>query len=424
MNLASLNIFQKLMQKWEAVHPYNAAQVMDIRGEPNLTELQSAWNAALLSTGLGRVNRRGNHYYFEELNGHAETFGVSFPNLPLNEHLSKELNRPFTDPNEPPFRPFVIPQGDHFFAGVVYRHWIADSAAIRMLLREWFARVFDRNLIRGRPLKLPADGYWNTVGPNRGGWNVAENTLGMIRRHTRLRRAQKIDSVALADHQTRFELFPAPDCLIPHLREFAAARRVKLNDVFLAALLESCARHVPLQRRRNRTDIAVGSIADLRPCCPDDLSDTFGLFLGFTNVVCRPSEIRQFDKLLHAISNQTRIANATGVAPSSLIWMSAAMAIGTLSRPDELYHFYRKELPLAGGISNVDLSKTWATNYPSLLLQYIRVSPTGPMTPLVVTTTTLGNSFHLGLTHRVGLIPPERASMIGQALLARLASLK
>jgi hypothetical protein len=104
--------------------------------------------------------------------------------------------------------------------------------------------------------------------------------------------------------------------------------------------------------------------------------------------------------------------------------MSAAMAIGTLSRPDELYHFYRKELPLAGGISNVDLSKTWTANYPTLLREYIRVSPTGPMTPLVVTTTTLGNKFHLGLTHRIGLIPPELAGRIGQSILARLVSLK
>jgi hypothetical protein len=424
MNTAPINIFQKLMQKWEAVHPYNAAQVMDIRGEPNRAALQSAWNTALVSTGLGKINRAGNRYRFEELNGQAEVYGMSFQTLPLAEHLSVELNHPFSDSNEPPFRPFIIVEGDHFFAGVVYQHWIADSAAVRMLLREWFARVYDLTAVRRRPLKLPADGYWNTIGPNRGGWDVGENTLGMIRRHTRLRRAQKIDSTALSNHETRFQLFRAPDDLIPRLRKFAAARHVKLNDVFLAALAESCAQHVPLQRRQNRTDVAVGSITDLRPYCPTDLSDTFGLFLGFTNVVCQPCELKNFDRLLQIVSNQTRIAKTTGVAPSSLIWMSAAMAIGTLSRPDELYHFYRKELPLAGGISNVDLSKTWTADYPSLLLEYIRVSPTGPMTPLVVTTTTLGDKFHLGLTHRIGLIPAERATLIGQTLLARLMALK
>jgi hypothetical protein len=423
MRTAPINIFQKLMQKWEAVHPYNAAQVMDIRGECNAARLQSGWDAALVSTGLGRINRNGTRYGFEALNGQAAVYGISFPKTSLSQHLSDQLNQPFANSNEPPFRPFIIQEGDHFFAGVIYQHWIADSAAIRMLLHEWFVRVYDPGASRHRPLSLPVDGYWNTIGPHRGGWDVNENTLAMIRRHTRLRRAQKIDSTALSNHQTSFRLFPAPDGLIPKLREYAAVRQVKLNDIFLAALAETSARHVPLQRRPSRTDVAVGSITDLRPYCPTDLSNTFGLFLGFTNVVCRPSELENFDRLLHIVSNQTKLAKSTGVAPSSLIWMSAAIAIGKLSRPDELYHFYRKELPLAAGISNVDLTKTWAAQYPSLLLQYIRVSPTGPMTPVVVTTTTLGEKFHIGLTHRIGLISAERATLIGQTLLSRLTSL-
>ncbi|HSV14180.1 MAG TPA: hypothetical protein VLI90_07965, partial [Tepidisphaeraceae bacterium] len=91
--------------------------------------------------------------------------------------------------------------------------------------------------------------------------------------------------------------------------------------------------------------------------------------------------------------------------------------------PDELYHFYRKELPLAGGISNVDMTRSWAAQYPSLLIDYIRVSPSGPMTPIVITTTTLGDRFHVGLTHRVGLIRPERAAALAQQFLARLGSL-
>jgi hypothetical protein len=197
-----------------------------------------------------------------------------------------------------------------------------------------------------------------------------------------------------------------------------------MNDLFLAALAEACAQHVPLQRRRNRVDVAVGSIVDLRPFTRDDLSSTFGIYLGFTNVVCQPHELQDFEHLLQAVAAQTRVQKATGVAPASLMWMSAAMSIGQLSRPDELYRFYRKELPLAGGISNVDLSHTWAGKYhPEMLMDYIRVSPTGPMTPLVITTTTLGEKFHIGLTHRVGLIPPECAAQLARAFLSRMSSL-
>jgi hypothetical protein len=61
--------------------------------------------------------------------------------------------------------------------------------------------------------------------------------------------------------------------------------------------------------------------------------------------------------------------------------------------------------------------------HPAPLLDYIRVSPTGPMAPLAITTTTLGQQFHLGMTHRTGLISPERAAAIIGAFLSRLESL-
>lgn len=424
MNPAPINIFQRLMRKWDAVHPYNAAQVMKIQGEPDLTALTAAWPSALKATGLGRVRVSEDHYRFESMNGDGRTLAVALPTLNLSNHLSEELNRPFTDATQPPFRPFVIQEAGHYFAGVTYHHWVADSTSIRMLLREWFVRVYDPLAACDRPLKLPMNGYWNTLGPHRGGWRVLESALNLSRRHTRLRRAQKIASNDLTDHRTAFLLFPAPKGLILRLKSWAADRRLKLNDVFLAALVEACARHVPLQRRKNRRDVAVGSIVDLRPQCRDDLSNTFGLFLGFTQVVGRPGDLCDFNRLLRVVSNQTRVQKTTGVAACSLLWMSAAMIAGAISRPDELYHSYRKELPLAGGISNVDLSYTWAAKYhPAPLLDYLRVSPSGPMTPLVVTPTTLGEQFHVGVTYRTALVGSERAAAVVNCFLARLDTL-
>ncbi len=54
----------------------------------------------------------------------------------------------------------------------------------------------------------------------------------------------------------------------------------------LTALLETVRRHVPLQPRQNRRDVAVGCIVNLRPYAVRNLSNTFGLFLGFTSIVC------------------------------------------------------------------------------------------------------------------------------------------
>ena len=50
-------------------------------------------------------------------------------------------------------------------------------------------------------------------------------------------------------------------------------------------------------------------------------------------------------------------------------------------------------MPLAAGISNVNLNRSWAAAYhPAPLLDYLRVTPTGPMLPLVFTTTTIGRT--------------------------------
>jgi hypothetical protein len=409
---APINVFQKLMRRWDAVHPYNAGQFLRISGEPVAGDWCAAWKRALESTGLGAVSATGGKYGFVSP-AVEDRCPLSISTGWFDAAVTEKLNGPFDGPGELPFRPMLVAGGGEYHIGVIYQHWLADSAAIRMLMREWFFNAVDPKSARKSPLKLPKRGYWNTLGPGRCAASFFGSVLDLTRRHTRLRKVQKIASDALADTATRYLSIETRPGLIDDLRAASKRSGVKVNDVFLAALTGTCARHVPLQRRANRTDVAVGSVVDLRPHCRRDLSDTFGLYLGFTNVVCQERELRSFDTILKAVARQTRHQKKNGVAPASLMWMSAALVVGTLSKPGELYHFYRKEMPLAGGISNVDLSKDWpADHYPGLVTDYVRVSPTGPMTPLVFTTTTLGDRFNLGMTHRTGLISPDLAAVI------------
>jgi hypothetical protein len=91
---------------------------------------------------------------------------------------------------------------------------------------------------------------------------------------------------------------------------------------------------------------------------------------------------------------------------------------------EKIINFYRKRVPLAGGISNVNLNQSWAQQYhPDPLIQYIRVSPTGPMMPLVFTTTTLGNDLNFGLTYREAVISRERADQIATHFTQRVSHL-
>jgi hypothetical protein len=104
--------------------------------------------------------------------------------------------------------------------------------------------------------------------------------------------------------------------------------------------------------------------------------------------------------------------------------MGASLVARRVISPKRAYPFYRKHMPLAGGISNVCLDRTWAAQYhPTPLLDYIRVSPTGPMIPLAFTPTTLGSQFNLGLTYRHNLLTDPAADAIVVEFLDRLARL-
>src|SRR5947209_1934765 len=110
MNDVSLNLFQRIVRTWDAVHPYNAAQVVRIEGRMDPAVAGDAWAGALRTMGLGRVRVTEKSFRHEILNGEMQRFPVrKVPaDVALEHVLSEELNRPFDDPDEPPFRPFLL----------------------------------------------------------------------------------------------------------------------------------------------------------------------------------------------------------------------------------------------------------------------------------------------------------------------------
>jgi hypothetical protein len=422
----ALNLFQRLTRRWERIHPYNAAQVMRIAGQLNLDAATQTWGEALHSLGLGRVELSANHQFrHQAMNGELARYPVRFlgPEITLDAHLTAELNRQFDDPDEPPYRPFLLQGGGEFYFGVVYQHWVADSVSIRAVLREWFTRLFDPSAARQRPLRQPEVGYWGLFATHNR-WRLDEAFMNGFRLHMRHRRARKVRTAGHSDYPVRVSSHETPPGLIDGLREYARSQGVKVQDVLLAALAKVCDEFVPAQVRRNRPDLSVGSILDLRRHAQKDLTNTFGLFLGFTNVVCRRQHLNDWPALLRSVATQNRSHKQHGPAQSSLMWMLGAMTIDRFVPDRQLYHFYRKELPMLGGLSNVNLNDTWAARYhPEPLREYLRVSPTGPLVPLVFSTTTLGRKLSFALTCRDALLPAAQASAMADAMVSLLGQL-
>lgn len=423
---STINVFQRLARQWDEIHPYNAAQVLKLSGTPNLAAMQDAWHDAMNDLGLGRVRSgdRRSSFFYECLNGEMSHYGVKPvpPGTSLEEYLSEQLNRRFDNPLEPPFRPFVLAEDGHYYAGVIYHHWIADSVSIRTLLREWFVRLFDRSQARKTPVKLAEAGYRKFLmfeGPGA----MGRGLLSATRWASSMRRARRVDVRGKFDLSVRLAIRSAAPGTIDRLCEGARSRGVTVNDLFLASIAQVCERHVPLKRRPRRRSIALGAIVDLRPYLNGQLEGAFGLFLGFTNIVCRPHELRDAERLARAIGEQTQKQKHSGIPQMSALRMMAGVTAGRMYDSEQRALFYQKHVPIAGGISNVNLNKCWATRYfPSPLLDYIRVSPTGPMMPLVFATTTLGRSLHFALTYRPSIVPPSQIDDLAKTFLDCLAA--
>ncbi len=75
------------------------------------------------------------------------------------------------------------------------------------------------------------------------------------------------------------------------------------------------------------------------------------------------------------------------------------------------------------GVSNVNLNHTWAAHHPELVVRYRRISPTGPLAPVVFSVTTLGDDLQLSLTYRGALLTRDQAQELADAFLVELAAL-
>jgi hypothetical protein len=432
MEWAKLNVFQRLVRQWDALHPYNAAQVMHLAGSAtDAARFDGAWRETLDDLGLGKLQTLGDRYRFELLNGDV-TLGrvtrVCGRTRALDEFISDELNRRF-EPGGSPLRPFILRSADDhtFFAGVIYHHWVADSASIRLLLREWFYRAYDPSRARRAPLRIAPSGYWPAFGPGRRGWRLDDGVLTSLRWSSRMKRARRIESSGFDDYRTHFTTHRLPVGIVEPLRRASRAMGVTLNDVFLAAVAQVCDANPCIRRTPRRQDLALGTIVDLRARAPrstngaNDLDDVFGLFLGFTSVTCRPRDLQEWDRLVHSVAAQGRAHKRAGAPEASMIRMLAGLVAHRMLGPQKIKQFYRKRLPLAGGVSNVNLNGSWAQQYhPAPLLDYVRVSPSGPMMPLVFTPTTLGARLNFGLTCRTSVVSPPRAAEMSEMFINRL----
>lgn len=429
MDARPFNVFQRVMRLWDMVHPYNAAQVIQLRGQLSPQRLEESWRAMLKTLGLGKVTIEGQTFRHQTCPPDAPEHRLTIiTDSTLEAFIAKELNHPFeTYSDQPhtfcPLRAFALQQGDCYYAGVIYHHWVADSASIRMLLREWFFHLYEPARARNTPLKIAEGGYWRFFGPTRAGWKLDDAIWTTLRLTTRFCNSRRVEHHG-EDYSVACAMQHLPDGMIDRLRDAARQKKVKLNDIFLAATAEACDREGITRPLPGQQELAMGTIADLRTTSREDLSDTFGLFLGFTTHVARPDALRDWPRLVDSLGRQSAYQKEGKLAQSSLLRMGAAIAESLFLTPRTWVRFYQHHMPLSAGISNVNMTQSWAAQYhPDPILDYLRFSPTGPALPVVFTPSSLGHRSHVALTYRVELLGHTRAQRMMESFIRRMTDL-
>lgn len=412
MDWARPNVFQRLVRCWEALHPYNGAQVVELATPlPDTSTLQRCWADTLDQLGLGRIvwaDARQTRYRFEPAARLPVELSRGASVGSWDDLLSGELNHAYGE-EEVPLRLLAgsLPDGGCRL-GIAYRHWVADSVAIRRVLGTLVSAVTSVSLpvSRGR-YRLPEEGYWRLFGPGDfgggGRWCLLPAILASATQASRSRRAGRCPAtsgdltVAFSGRVIRGIVSPLLAC--------ARRQRVRLNDVLLASLARAVHRHGPQALTTRRPDLALGTIVDLRRFAASDLQDRFGLYLGFTTTFLRPSHLQDLATAIHAVARQAALHRRQHAAPASQLRMGLGLLAHHVLDPESVLQWYRKRLPLAAGISNVNLSGDWPdAGHPLRVRGYLRVSPAGPLMPLVLSVTTLGEDLHLGLTRRIRLV--------------------
>lgn len=400
------NDFQRLMLQWERFAPYNAGQFMTFDGPIDFDIVARAFRQTVVRLGLQQIGQHPD----QPVHASAEA---------LEPFISRELNRRFAR-HDSPLRPFTLTDGRSTHVGLVYRHVVADSASIRLVMRNWFDLI-DRPRA-DKPKFEPVTLMRECVG---GAWrehllSLARELMDEVSRLSRIKHVRRLEDNDPARPVVwrRVELEPA---CVAGLVKYAKTRGVKVNDLFVAAAAEACDHHLPHEESHARGDLAVGTIVDTRGR-GEDVHERFGLSLGVLQTIWRWQQLASWEQLLCTAASQSNAARRHGTARSSTLRLAAAVFKGRVTGASDLANFYRKRCPLSAGISNVNLTREWSARLGSLRA-YTRVSPLGPMLPIVFTPTTLGESFNLGYTYRSGIVPDETAAGIVDAFIARLRSL-
>ncbi|MCL2645557.1 MAG: hypothetical protein FWD61_00965 [Phycisphaerales bacterium] len=470
-----LNAFQVLMRRWTHLHPYNAGQVMEVTGEPNRERWKRAAESVIWEMGLGvpRFDDEETQVHFAP----ATEVVIHQSEQDIESFFNEELNRPFAagdmsvrfcvlpgrcgtvrdatsefddlphDQRPSPALPCGAPPSkavSHYFA-LVYDHWIGDSRAMRELMQRIFQRYQypDKTPANGGlpPLKLDAPDFKSMFRRHVGRLTRWAAVRESIKNTWRQRNGFRINIGKPLNFNSRFLYRELPKGLIDKVHRVAKSNQASVNDAFIAVLAQTMGEFTAEKRAKRRhkafhfrrDQMGVGTIVDIRDASAKPLDGIFNLYLSSYTVLLNKPEHRPVAELLHEVAATTaKVKKTFGTVRGFWALVMARFWTDRLKKwPRHQAQLLHKAVPLVAGISNVNMTKSWAdqpregggaVEVPQVL-DYLRISPTGPLAPLVFTLTTIQDRLSLCMTYRTIAFSDAGAMKILEDFVRRLSAI-
>jgi hypothetical protein len=459
-----LNAFQVLMRRWSRLHPYNAGQVMRVSGTGDRDRWKAAIEGVIGELGLGKPRFTDGERAVQYVP--VADIPIDHSSQDLESFFNEELNRPFAA-GDLPIRFCILPADDgdgigaggpsHYLAAV-YDHWIADSRAMRELMH----RLFDRYRNGRRDDAAPpssADGLppltvaappFSKLYRQHIGWltrlAAMRESLKNIWHH---RHAYRLNLVDPLDFTSRFIYRQLPDALIDKLYRFAKARGASVNDLFIAVIAQTTGAYTAddrLGRRKKplhfaRRQVGIGTIVDIRDAASEPLDRVFNLYLSsYTVCLDNPEKRAVADVTQEVAARTSRLKKSYASVKSFWALVMARFWYDLYDSPRFRATLLHKTVPVVAGISNVNMTGSWVDPAPARaaeaapplpadragdddmpqILDYLRISPTGPLIPLVFTLTTIRGRLSLCATYRTTTFSEERFLRVVHDFIQRL----
>jgi hypothetical protein len=421
-----LNFFQKTMLQWNDIHPYNVVHVVRIPAAPDLERLGQVINTMLESRGLTglTLNRKKGTFRYAGDPARCEIktlAGGQSIQAALNAEIERQLNTAFEITGcFQPFRFFVAGENKSFYLGLAYFHAIADAVSIVRLLKD----IFD-GYVSGGTLPRSASSKLHPGGFHFDPLLLAKKLAAFPAVTRKMKRSLRPVFRDVRDFQNEFTFFSLGPENLRALTASAKAWNVTLNDLFLAMLLKCFS---PLLEDRvrgpKRRSIAVGCIVNIRKDLGLDDERTFGLFLGSFVVTHELPRGISVQDLAGDIRRQTlAIKRGRFYVGTPLEMLYGRLAFSFFST-EYRKKLYQKHYPLWGGITNMNLNSLWPQRPGETPMDYFRAVSTGPVTPLVLSVTTVRDVVNIGLSHRSTVFSAQNAGQIKNDFLKLVADLK